>query len=143
MKVPWQPVPWKQQNSEISMEFEGSDARIMKNLRKMKVLGGVAGRRRESLQGGETARPGSNIVENVRFGAPGPFPGPWRPMPPPGQAFWTLLAWSWDPKMRAGNLLTQPTGPNPTVGQVSHAERVLSVKLHYHCPFGQVNTTPG
>ena len=46
----------------------------MKNQRKMQVLGGVAGRRRESLQGGETARPGSNIVENVRFGAPGALP---------------------------------------------------------------------
>ena len=65
------------------MEFERSDAGIVKNLRKMKVLGGVAGRRSESLQGGETAQPGSNIVENVRFGAPGPFPGPSRPMPPP------------------------------------------------------------
>ena len=46
----------------------------MKNLRKMKVLGGVAGRRRESPQGGETARPGSNIMEIVRFGAPGALP---------------------------------------------------------------------
>ena len=97
------------------MEFEGSEAGIVKNQRKMKVLGGVAGRGREFLQGGETARPGSNIVENVRFGRPGPFPGPWRPTPPPGQALWTLLAWSWDPKMRAGNLLAQPTGLNRTV----------------------------
>ena len=97
------------------MEFEGSEAGIVKNSRKMKVLGGVTGRGRESLQGRETARPGSNIVENVRFGGPGPFPGPWRPMPPPGPSFWTFLAWSWDSKMRAGNLLAQPTGPNPTV----------------------------
>ena len=87
---------------------------MKKKLRKMKVLGGVAGRRRESLQGGETARPGSNIVEHVRFGRPGPLPGPSRPMPPPGPSFWTLLAWSWVPKMRAGNLLAQPTGPNCT-----------------------------
>ena len=107
--------PWKQQNSEISIEFEGSEAGIVKNPRKMNVLGGVAGRRRESLQGGETAQPGSNRVENVRFGAPGPFPGPWRPMPPLGPSFWTLLAWSQDPKMRAGNLLAQPTGPNRTI----------------------------
>ncbi len=56
------------------MEFEGSDARIVKFLRKMKVLGSVAGRRRESLQGEETARPGSNIVENVRFGRLGALP---------------------------------------------------------------------
>ena len=55
------------------MEFEGSEAGRMKNHRKIKDLGGVAGRRRESLQGGETARPGSNIVENVRFGRPGAF----------------------------------------------------------------------
>ena len=63
------------------MEFEGSEAGIMKNLMKMKVLGSVAGRGRESLQGGETARPGSNIVENVRFGSPGPFPGTLNPKP--------------------------------------------------------------
>ena len=110
--------PWKQQNSEISMEFEGSEAGIMKFLRKMKGLGSVAGRRRELLQGEETARPGPNIVENVRFGRSWPFPGPWRPMPPPGQSFWALPAWSWGLKMRAGNLLTRPTGSNPTVGAV-------------------------
>ena len=92
------------------MEFEGSEAGIVKFLRKMKVLGSVAGRRRESLRSIETARPGSNIVENVRFGGPGPFSGPWRPMPPPGLSFWTLLAWSWDPEMKAGNFLAQPTG---------------------------------
>ena len=56
------------------MEFEGSEAGIVKNHRKMKVLGGLAVRRRESPQGGETARPGSNIVENVRFGAPRALP---------------------------------------------------------------------
>ena len=99
------------------MEFEGSEAGIMKNLWKMKVLGGVAGRGRESFQGGETARPGPNIVENVRFGRPGLFSGPSRPMPPPGPSFWTLPAWSWDPKVKAGNVLAQPTGaeimPNP------------------------------
>ena len=74
------------------MEFEGSEAGVMKNLRKMKVLGSVAGRRRESFQGEETARPGSNILENVRFGRPWPFPGPiatyalYRPvfLDPPG-----------------------------------------------------------
>ena len=53
------------------MEFEGFEAGIVKHHRKMMVLGGVAGRRRESLQGRETA---SNIVENVRFGAPGALP---------------------------------------------------------------------
>ena len=40
----------------------------------MQGLGGVAGRGRESLQGGGTARPGSNIVENVWFGRPGALP---------------------------------------------------------------------
>ena len=40
----------------------------------MKVLGSAAGRRRGFLQGGETARPGSNIVENVRFGLLGALP---------------------------------------------------------------------
>ena len=70
------------------MEFEGSEAGIVKFLRKMKVLGSVAGRRREFLQGEETARPGSNIVENVRFGRPGALPrtlatyAPSRPLLP-------------------------------------------------------------
>ena len=67
------------------MEFEGSEAGIVKKLRKMKLLGSVAGRRRESLQGGETARPASNIVENVRFGRPGAFPrtlATYAPSPP-------------------------------------------------------------
>ena len=76
------------------MEFEGSEAGIVKFLRKMKVLGSVAGRNRESPQGEETARPGSNIVENVRFGRLGPLPG--------------------HPKMRAGNLLAQPTARFPS-----------------------------
>ena len=44
--------------------------------RKIKDLADVAGRRRESLTGGTTARPGSKIGENVRFGRLGPFPGP-------------------------------------------------------------------
>ena len=66
-----------QQNSEISMEFEGSEAEMMKfpvNLKVLRVslslsLSLSLGRRRESLLGGEE-RPqfGSNIVENVRFG---------------------------------------------------------------------------
>ena len=56
------------QNSEISMEFEGSGAEMMKFPRNLKVLRVSAGRKRDSLQGGTTARPGSNIVENVRFG---------------------------------------------------------------------------
>ena len=36
-------------------------------------------------------------------------------MGPAGQAFWTLPAWSWDPKMMAGDLLARPTEPNPIV----------------------------
>ena len=43
-------------------------SRIMKFQRKMKVLGVLAGRGKEYLQGGRTARLGSNIIENVRFG---------------------------------------------------------------------------
>ena len=88
---------------------------MVKFLRKMKVLGVLAGGRRESLQGATAARPGSNILENIRFEASGPFPGPSRPMPPPGPSSRTLPPWSWDPKMRAGNLLAQPTGPNRIV----------------------------
>ena len=42
-----------QQNnvSEISLEFEGSEAGIVKNLRKMKVLGGVSPGRRNRPAG--------------------------------------------------------------------------------------------
>ena len=57
------------QNSEISMEFEGSEAEMMKFRRNLKVLRASLGRRRESLfGGGERPQIGSNIVENVRFG---------------------------------------------------------------------------
>ena len=78
----------------------------------MRVGGGVAGRRRASLQGGETARPGSIfLLENVRFGAPGALPrtlatyAPSRPsfLDPPGLVL--------DPKMRAGNLLARLLDP--------------------------------
>lgn len=41
--------PWKPQNIEISMDFEGSEAGIVKNQRNLKVLGVLAGRRRDSL----------------------------------------------------------------------------------------------
>ena len=65
------------QNSEISMEFEGSEAEMMKFPRNLKVLRVSLGRRRESLLGGgERPQFGSNIVENVRFGGPGPSPDP-------------------------------------------------------------------
>ena len=79
--------PWKLQNSKISMEFEGSEAGIVKFLRKMKDLREVAGRRREHRTGGTTARPGSKIGENVKSGRLGPFPRPSGPMPPP----WPVL----------------------------------------------------
>ena len=52
------------------MEFEGSEAGILKFQWNLKVLGVLAGRRREDLQGGATVRLGSNVVENVRFGIP-------------------------------------------------------------------------
>ena len=82
----------------------------------MKVLGSDAGRRTKFLQGEETARPGSNIFENVcKVWTPR---GSSRTLatyaPSPGPCFWTLLPRSWDPDMRAGNLLAQPTGPNRT-----------------------------
>ena len=73
---------------DVSMEFEGSEAGIVKNQWNLKVLGVLVGRRRESLQGGTTARPGSNIVENVRFGRLGALPrtlatyAPSRPLLP-------------------------------------------------------------
>ena len=56
------------------MEFEGSEAGIVKFQWNLKVLGVLAGRGRECFQGGTTARPGSNIVENVRFGRLGALP---------------------------------------------------------------------
>ena len=74
-RYPCNLCPWKHQNDEILKENKGFETGIVKFLKKMKVLGSVAGRKREFPQAGETARPGSNIVENVRFGAPGPFPG--------------------------------------------------------------------
>ena len=62
------------QNSEISMQFEGSEAEMMEFPGKLKVLGVSAGRSRDGLQGLTTARPGSNIVENARFGRLGALP---------------------------------------------------------------------
>ena len=69
------------------MEFEGSEAGIVKFLRKMKVLGSVAGRKREPLQGEANARPGSNILENVRFGRPGALPRTLTTYAPPRPVF--------------------------------------------------------
>ena len=56
------------------MEFEGSEAGMMKLIRKMKVLGSAAWRRRDSLQGATTAQPGSQKMSNVWFGRPGALP---------------------------------------------------------------------
>ena len=83
-----QPMALHPQNSEISMEFEGSEADIVKFHRNLNVLGAPVGWSRESLQSGTTARPGSNIVENVRFGRLGALPrtlatyAPSRPLLP-------------------------------------------------------------
>ena len=82
----------------------------------MKVLGVLVGRRRERLLGGATAQLGSNIMENVRFGRLGALP--WTlatyaplPAPPPGP----FHPGPGGPKMRAGDLLARPTGPNRLV----------------------------
>ena len=48
-------------------------------------------------------------------------------MPPPGPSSRTLPPWSWDPEMRAGNLLAQPTRPNPTVPSSEFGSREFSV----------------
>ena len=74
------------------MEFEGSEVGIVNILRKMKVLGGVAGRRRELLQGEETARPRSKKIGKRKVWAPRALPqtlathAPSRPVlsDPPG-----------------------------------------------------------
>ena len=60
------------------MEFEGSEAGIVKNLRKMKVLGSAAGRRRESLQGGE------NRPAGLKYSGKRKVWAPWGPSPDPG-----------------------------------------------------------
>ena len=52
----------------ISLDIHGYEAGIVKCQWNLKVLGAVAGQRRDSLQDARTAWPGSNIVENVRFG---------------------------------------------------------------------------
>ena len=66
--------PWKLQNNEISINSHGSEAGIVKFQWNLKVLEVLAGRSRESRQGGTSARPGSNIVENVRSGCIGALP---------------------------------------------------------------------
>ena len=81
--------PWKPQNIKTSIDFEGSEAEIVKDQMNLKVLGVLAGRRGDSLQGLTTARPGANIVENVGVGPLGAFPGTlgtYAPSParPPG-----------------------------------------------------------
>ena len=53
-------------------------------------------------------------------------------MPALGPSFWTLLAWSWEPKMRAGNLLAQPTGPNRTVELGAEIQRLLAAFASYN-----------
>ena len=98
--------PWNQHNIELPEENEGSEAGIVKFQRKMKILG-EAGRRREYLSGGTTARPGSNIMENVRFGRLGALPrtlatyAPSRPLLPDPPA----------PVPGPQNEGWQPTGP--------------------------------
>ena len=52
---------WNPQNSEISLEFEGSEARIVKFHRNLKVLGILAGRAEESL---------SRVAKRTPAGAP-------------------------------------------------------------------------
>ena len=68
------------------MKFESSGARIVKNRWNLKVLGVLRVWGREFLEGGTTARPGSNLGEKhhcyIRFGRLGPFSGPSGPLPP-------------------------------------------------------------
>ena len=60
-------------NGTLAIYGFGS-CRIVKFQWNLKVLGVLAGRNRECPQGGRTARPGSNIVENVRVGGLGALP---------------------------------------------------------------------
>ena len=88
----------------------------MKFPRKMKDLRDVAGRRRESLTGGTTARPGSKIGENVRSGRLGAIPqtlGDLCPLSGPSSG--TIPARLLGPHPSPSNPQTQPIGPNRTV----------------------------
>ena len=93
--------PWVPQNSEISIEFEGSDARIVKNQWNLKVLGVLLERRRESLTGGTTARPSSTIgeISKRKVWAPRALPrtlGTYAPSP--CLSSWTLPAFRFENK---------------------------------------------
>ena len=76
---------------------------MVKFLRKMKVSGVSAGRKRECLQGGGTARPSSKLVENIRFGRLGALPwtlatyapSPARPLGPPAHVQGRAMATYW------------------------------------------------
>ena len=90
--------------------LEGS-ASLSRAEERESLLGG-----RESLSRAEQLpRAGSNMWTKYGLGATGPFPGPSGPMLTPGPCSRTLQRWSRAPKMRAGNLLARPIGPNLTV----------------------------
>ena len=103
--------PWKPQNSQFSMDFEGSEAGIVKFQRKMKVPGALAGRRRDSLSPGLNNRPaGLKYIGKRKVLAPrGPVPDPQDLCPLPGPSSRTLPAWFPGPHPSPGNLLAQPT----------------------------------
>ena len=84
-----QPMALHRQNSEISMEFEGSEAEMMKFPRNLKVLRVSLGRRRESLlAGGETPIWLKYSGKRKVWAPRGPSPDPRDlcplPAPPPG-----------------------------------------------------------
>ena len=134
--------PWKPQNSEISVEFEGSEAGIMKFQWKMKVLGDLAGCRRECPQGATTARPGSKVLENVRFGVLGALP---RPLA--GLSSRTLPAWSWDRSCAWSRTwsLFQVQGPDPGPGPKLCLRKIMEFdeKCVYMARYGLISRLAG
>ena len=100
--------PWKQQNNEIPVENEGSEARIVKFLTENESSG-------SSCWAGKGISPGrNNCPAGLKYSGKRKVWAPRGPSPDP-RDLCLVPAWSWDPKMRAGNLLAQPTGPNRTV----------------------------
>ena len=87
----------------------------MKNQRKMKVLGSCCWAKKR-VSGGRNNRPIGlkNSEKKRKVLGPRALPrtlGTYAPAGPSSRAF---LGWSQGPKMKAGNLLTRPTGPNYT-----------------------------
>ena len=99
----------------ITKPNHGSEAGIVKTQLNLKVLVVLAGRKKDFLQGLTSAWPGSSIMENVRFGASGPFPGLSGPMPRPRPVLLDPPGLVPGPHPSPSNLLAQPLTVHLTV----------------------------